>query len=239
MAAAKRGFVSTMRILLGAGADPNTVSHDGLTPLALAAGSGWAPAVQELLHAGANPSRAAPGGILPVMYAAQTGSVAAVATILDYVDHPLPPPTPSRPRFGAPVAMQRGSVPPSEPIAVPGASKRRDQAGWRVGSLSQPLDIPKPVPIGDGDDYVVELSLGLTKFISPPGPGMDLYQPAPSAAPADVKTAEYVTGARATGPASPPSACQQEKDRSDESGSRLEGECSPAPTTAAEMLAAR
>ena len=82
MAAAKKGFVSTMRYLIAAGADVHAGSRDGLTPLHLAAASGWGPAVSELLVAGADPSRLDHRGRTPLMYAAASGSRNALQLLL-------------------------------------------------------------------------------------------------------------------------------------------------------------
>lgn len=83
MAASKKGYVSSIRALLQAGADVSAVSEEGLTPLAFAAGSLWAPAVQELLAAGADPCQpCGPDRVLPVMLAAAHGSEAAVQALL-------------------------------------------------------------------------------------------------------------------------------------------------------------
>jgi ankyrin repeat protein/truncated hemoglobin YjbI len=57
--ASKAGFVETVRLLLDAGADPNALDDDGLTPLWSAVQSGPSiarePVVRQLLRGGANP----------------------------------------------------------------------------------------------------------------------------------------------------------------------------------------
>src|SRR5262249_43190029 len=65
--ASKAGFVETVRVLLVAGADPNAVDDDGLTPLwsALQSGPsvGREPVVRALLGAGADPHARNPKGV--------------------------------------------------------------------------------------------------------------------------------------------------------------------------------
>lgn len=80
--ACKAGFVETTRLLLEAGADPNALDGDGLTPLWSALQSGPSverePVVRQLLSGGASPRALNPKGItLRQAVAAQTNRPSA------------------------------------------------------------------------------------------------------------------------------------------------------------------
>ena len=71
--AAASGDVTVVKLLLGAGADPNAVQRLGFTPLHAAAQNGSREMVEALLAAGASPARANDEGETPADLAARGG----------------------------------------------------------------------------------------------------------------------------------------------------------------------
>ncbi len=75
--------LETADLLIGAGANANTASEYGATPLWEACVNGSAAMVEELLKAGANPNAALPGtGETVLVRCARTGNVEAVKALL-------------------------------------------------------------------------------------------------------------------------------------------------------------
>jgi hypothetical protein len=72
----------TVRELLAAGADPDTVGPDGLPVLCAAVAAYDAPVAEALVEAGADPDRALPDGTTPLERAVVGGSPAVFAAVL-------------------------------------------------------------------------------------------------------------------------------------------------------------
>jgi ankyrin repeat protein len=81
--AAHWGDADTVKVLLGAGANPKLANRYGVTPLSEAAGAGNAAILEMLLKAGADPKTLTTAdGETVLMTAARTGNVEAVKTLL-------------------------------------------------------------------------------------------------------------------------------------------------------------
>ncbi|CAB1104800.1 unnamed protein product [Ectocarpus sp. CCAP 1310/34] len=80
--AASGGHVSTVRALIGAGADLDTADGDGCTPLHLAVFRGFEEVVQELVDAGASVDTSDSEGETPLHTASAHGSLGMVKAIL-------------------------------------------------------------------------------------------------------------------------------------------------------------
>ncbi len=83
-AAAMRGETDIVKMLLGAGADPDPVSLEGLTPLHIAAQRNEKGVVKLLIEAGADPERASGDGMTPLHFAAAGQSVDVIKVILNH-----------------------------------------------------------------------------------------------------------------------------------------------------------
>ncbi len=82
--AALNGSASMTRVLLGAGADPETALRSGETVVMTAARSGSADVVRQLLEAGADPNRSGTRGQTALMWAAGQAHSDVVEVLLDF-----------------------------------------------------------------------------------------------------------------------------------------------------------
>lgn len=87
VAAVRRGDAKAVTVLLAAGADPDTVTHDGLPVLCLAVGAHDAVVAGALVGGGADPDRRLPDGTTPILRAVDGGSWAVTKVLLG--DDPL------------------------------------------------------------------------------------------------------------------------------------------------------
>ena len=83
-AAIQTATAEPVRLLLGAGLDPNATSTDGTTPLHFAANNGSAEASQLLLEAGADANPINEVGMSPLHYAAPEGGAALIRVLLEH-----------------------------------------------------------------------------------------------------------------------------------------------------------
>lgn len=81
--AASVGDSHRLRWMLGEGISPNTLDHDGHTPLMLAARAGYLDAVELLLAAGADLEAKGPYNVRPLMFAAGSGHFAVVQRLVE------------------------------------------------------------------------------------------------------------------------------------------------------------
>lgn len=86
---ALHGEAEMARKLLAAGADPNAVTHYGITPLAIACEVGSLPVVECLLAAGATADAQASAVDAPILLASRTGNVDIVRQLVDHGADPL------------------------------------------------------------------------------------------------------------------------------------------------------
>ncbi len=82
--AARADDLETVKLLLGAGANPNAANRYGLTPLSIAANNASADVVDVLLKAGADAKTVINDGETVLMAAARTGNPRAVQLLIDH-----------------------------------------------------------------------------------------------------------------------------------------------------------
>lgn len=81
VAAVRQGDATAVAALLEAGADPDTVTEDGLPVLCAAITAFDAAVARVLMEGGAHPDRALPDGTTPLTRAVESGSPAVVAEV--------------------------------------------------------------------------------------------------------------------------------------------------------------
>lgn len=126
-----------LRVLLEAGADPNSLNHSKSSPLMRACGMGNERVALMLLEAGADPNAFDKQGECPLICAMQSGSPALVEALLGRGAEP----TRASPRGGSAADWARASLNPASPHQPALDSGEREAAlrvaGWEAQALDQ------------------------------------------------------------------------------------------------------
>lgn len=126
-----------LRVLLDAGADPNSLNHSKSAPLMRACGMGHERAALMLLEAGADPNAFDKLGESPLICAMQSGSPALVAALIERGAEP----TRAGPRGRSAADWARSTLSPASPLQPALEAREREAAemvaGWEERELDQ------------------------------------------------------------------------------------------------------